>query len=105
MRVASSTLGGTNNDELTVIRGAMGTPQVNHQSGSKLVKIDPIAIELRRPSYVRASGHTFEYLGYGPGNYSTALPQVQTTTLTEKRRVPEPSTRKSVWYCCLHWYE
>ena len=84
MRVAGSTLGGTNNDELTVIRGAMGTPQVNHQSGSKLVKIDPIAIEYRRPSYVRASGHTFEYLGYGPGNYSTALPQVQTTTLTER---------------------
>lgn len=84
MRVAGSTLGGTNNDELTVIRGAMGTPQVNHQSGSKLVKIDPIAIEFRRPSYVRASGHTFEYLGYGPGNYSTALPQVQTTTLTER---------------------
>ncbi|MHA2202010.1 MAG: hypothetical protein ACXABN_19255, partial [Candidatus Thorarchaeota archaeon] len=28
-------------------------------------------------------GHTFEYLGYGPGNYSTGLPQVQTRTLTE----------------------
>ena len=24
-----------------------------------------------------ASGHTFEYLGYGPGNYSTSLPQRQ----------------------------
>jgi hypothetical protein len=23
---------------------------------------------------MRASGHTFEYVGFGPGNYSTALP-------------------------------
>ena len=84
MRVASSSLGGTNNDEITVIRGVLGTPQGTHGVGAKLTKIKPFAIELRRPSYVRASGHTFEYLGYGPGNYSTALPQVQTTTLTEK---------------------
>ena len=34
-------------------------------------------------SILRASGHTFEYLGYGPGNYSTGLPQVQVKTLTE----------------------
>lgn len=36
------------------------------------------------PSVLRASGHTFEYLGYGPGNYSTGLPQVQVRTLTEQ---------------------
>ena len=86
MRVASSTLGGTNNDEITVIRGSMGTDQKAHAVGSKLTKINPVAVEFRRPSYVRASGHTFEYLGYGPGNYSTALPQVQTITLTEKEQ-------------------
>ena len=38
---------------------------------------------MRRPSILRASAHTFEYLGYGPGNYSTGLPQVQVKTLTE----------------------
>ena len=48
---------------------------------SRRSKIQPI--ELRRPSILRASGHTFEYLGYGPGNYSTGLPQVQVKTLTE----------------------
>jgi len=86
MRVVSSSLGGLNNDELTVIRGSMGTDQVTHAVGSKITKIQPFAVEFRRPSYVRASGHTFEYLGYGPGNYSTALPQVQTITLTEREQ-------------------
>ena len=47
-------------------------------------KIKPLAVELRRPSILRASGHTFEYLGYGPGNYSTGLPQVQVRTLSER---------------------
>ena len=41
------------------------------------------SIEFRRPSIIRASGHTFEYLGFGPGNYSTGLPQVQDKTPTE----------------------
>ena len=49
-------------------------------------KIKPIPVEFRRPSILRASGHTFEYLGYGPGNYSTGLPQVQTRTLTEREQ-------------------
>jgi hypothetical protein len=47
-------------------------------------KINPIAVEFRRPSILRASGHTFEYLGYGPGNYSTGLPQVQVKSLSER---------------------
>ena len=39
-------------------------------------------IELRRYSILRASGHTFEYLGFGPGNYSTAFPSTQVEVLT-----------------------
>jgi hypothetical protein len=84
MRVASSTLSGGGGNEITVIRGALATKQTAHDSGSLIRKIKPISIEFRRPSIVRASGHTFEYLGYGPGNYSTGLPQVQTITLTER---------------------
>ena len=34
-------------------------------------------VELRRPSIARAGNHTFEYLGFGPGNYSTGLPARQ----------------------------
>ena len=83
MRITSSTLGGSGNDELTVIRGSMGTLIDAHAKDSLIKKIKPIAIELRRPSIVRASGHTFEYVGYGPGNYSTSLPQVQIRSLTE----------------------
>ena len=84
MRVASSTLGGTNNDEITVIRGALATRKVSHDNGSLIRKIKPIPIEYHRPSIIRASGHTFEYLGYGPGNYSTGLPQIQIKSLSER---------------------
>ena len=38
-------------------------------------------VELRRPSIARAGNHTFEYLGFGPGNYSTGLPQRQEVVL------------------------
>ena len=43
--------------------------------------VAPLAIELRRYSILRASGHTFEYLGFGPGNYSTAFPSTQVEVL------------------------
>jgi len=68
----------------TVIRGALGTRQESHDANSLIRKINPIAVEFRRPSILRASGHTFEYLGYGPGNYSTGLPQVQVKTNNDK---------------------
>jgi len=83
MRVQDSTLQGTNNDMLQVIRGSMGTLIESHADNTQIKKIKLQPIELRRPSILRASGHTFEYLGYGPGNYSTGLPQVQVKTLTE----------------------
>ena len=56
----------------------------NIKANSLVKKLSPIPLELHRQSILRASGHTFEYLGYGPGNYSTALPQVQVRTLTER---------------------
>ena len=44
--------------------------------------VAPLLIELRRYSILRASGHTFEYLGFGPGNYSTAFPSTQVEVLS-----------------------
>ena len=44
--------------------------------------VSPLQVELRRYSILRASGHTFEYLGFGPGNYSTAFPSTQVEVLT-----------------------
>jgi hypothetical protein len=84
MRISSSTLSGSGNNKITAIRGYFGTTKDTHGIGSLIKKIRPIPIELRRPSILRASGHTFEYLGYGPGNYSTGLPQIQVKTLTER---------------------
>ena len=60
-----------------VFRGVVGTKSATHIDGSKIQKVNIQPIELRRTSITRASGHTFEYLGYGPGNYSTSLPQRQ----------------------------
>ena len=84
MRITSSTLSGSGNNEINVIRGSLGTIKSSHSAGTLIKKIKPLPVEFRRPSILRASGHTFEYLGYGPGNYSTGLPQVQVRTLSEK---------------------
>ena len=93
MRVKSTTISGTS--QIQVIRSALGTPQQNHLTGDVVRKITPKAIEFRRPSIIRASGHTFEYLGFGPGNYSTALPQVQVRTLSEREEFLVQSQERS----------
>ena len=82
MRITSSEVSALN--EINVIRGYFGTLKSNHDENSLIRKVKPLPIEFRRPSIIRASGHTFEYLGFGPGNYSTGLPQVQERTLTER---------------------
>ena len=66
-----------------VLRSQLGTYRTTAVSGSVVKKIKVLPVELRRPSFIRASGHTFEYLGYGPGNYSTTLPQKQSRVLTQ----------------------
>ncbi len=40
-------------------------------------------VELRRPSIARSGNHTFEYLGFGPGNYSTGFPLRQEIVLQD----------------------
>ena len=72
---------GTN--PVAVFRGLFGTVSVAHASGSVVKRIRVNPIELRSPSSIIANGHTFEYPGYGSGNYSTALPQLQRSQLTE----------------------
>jgi len=95
MRISGSQFVGSSNNEISVIRGVFGTLKEVHGTGSMARKIKPLAIELRRPSIIRASGHTFEYLGFGPGNYSTGLPQVQVRTLTEKESFLAQSQKRS----------
>ena len=93
MRISKATI--TADNEITVIRGALATRVESHPDGSLARKIKPIPVEFRRPSVLRASGHTFEYLGYGPGNYSTALPQLQTVSLSEKEEFLSQAQEKS----------
>jgi len=93
MRVSADNL--SNPNKLNVIRGVFSTQTVDHDDDTIIKKIRPIPIEFRRPSIIRASGHTFEYLGYGPGNYSTGLPQVQTRSLTEKEEFLVQSQERS----------
>lgn len=70
LRLANSPISGT----FEVNRGQFATVASDHPLNSPVKKITVLPVELRRHSILRASGHTFEYLGYGPGNYSTALP-------------------------------
>ena len=77
VRVASTS------NPFDVIRGQLGTVKTSAISGSKVRRIRVLPIEVRRPSFMRASGHTFEYLGFGPGNYSTGMPQKQDRILSD----------------------
>jgi hypothetical protein len=55
----------------------------------------PILVELRRHSILRSGNHTFEYLGFGPGNYSTAFPQTQVEVLTQEQVKLSQSLREA----------
>ena len=79
---------------LTVFRAVLGTRAAAHVVKSVVRKIKPIPIELRRQSINRATGHTFEYLGFGPGNYSTSLPERQDRNLSEAEELIGQSLRK-----------
>jgi len=78
IRLSSDPSGTTFN----VLRGQFSTVASSSEVGSIIRKIRVLPVEIRRPSILRASGHTFEYLGYGPGNYSTGLPVKQDRILS-----------------------
>lgn len=88
IRIASSS------NPFTVLRGQLGTLRGTAQLGSLAKRIKVIPSELRRPSFMRASSHTFEYLGYGPGNYSTGMPQKQDRVLSDDEVVVSQSKER-----------
>lgn len=79
---------------ITVFRGALGTRATTHSINSVVRRINCRPIEFRRNSIIRASGHTFEYVGFGPGNYSTALPDRQNRNLSSQEELLSQSTKK-----------
>ena len=95
VRVSANSAAGNANNILTVIRGVFGTTISEHSANSLVKKLKPTPIQFNRPSILRASGHTFEYLGYGPGNYSTALPQVQVKTISEEEEFLSQAQERS----------
>jgi len=80
-------------DNVQVFRGLFGTRKVAHPSGSIVTRIEVDPVELRRNSIIRASNHTFEYLGFGPGNYSTSLPERQDRSISSAEELLAQSTK------------
>jgi len=80
-------------DSVAVLRAVIGSPRQTHATGSVVRRIHVRPVELRRNSIIRASAHTFEYLGYGPGNYSTSLPEKQDRVLSPTEKLLAQSTK------------
>ena len=57
--------------------------QIGIEGDSDAVADRKVYVELRRPSQARSGNHTFEYTGFGPGNYSTAFPSRQEYVLSD----------------------
>jgi len=72
------------NIELTARAGDEEVRKINIRENNDGT-VAPINVEFRRHSILRSGNHTFEYLGFGPGNYSTAFPQTQVETLTQNQ--------------------
>ena len=83
MRVKQTVTG----NPVIVYRGLLGTEASSHLINTVFRRIIAKPIEFRRHSIIRASGHTFEYLGYGPGNYSSAFPDRQDRQISAAEEV------------------
>ena len=91
VRVKTTTTG---SNPVSVFRGILGTKPTIHFINSTIRKINVNPVELRRHSISRASGHTFEYVGFGPGNYSTALPDKQDRAISPAEELLSQSTKR-----------
>ena len=91
MRVKTTTTG---SNPVYVFRGILGSKATAHTINSVIKKVRVEPIELRRHSIIRASGHTFEYVGFGPGNYSTAFPDKQDRAISVDEELLAQSTKR-----------
>ena len=81
-------------DPVYVFRGVLGTKASKHVVNSVVRRVAVNSVEFRRHSIIRASGHTFEYVGFGPGNYSTAFPDKQNRQISAQEELLSQSTRR-----------
>ena len=94
-RIPNPTDGSSNGVVLTSMTSGSGDAEV------RKIDINPnelgwaIKVELRRPSTIRSGNHTFEYVGFGPGNYSTAFPIKQTKILSAEEQKYSQSLKEA----------
>ena len=76
---------GTNEIKATTGNATSGSEQrkISIAGDAASIHDQKVYVELRRPSIARSGNHTFEYLGFGPGNYSTGLPARQEVILSD----------------------
>ena len=89
VRIKSTVTG----NPVSVFRGVQGTEASTHTNNTVLTRIHCSPIEFHRNSIIRTSGHTFEYVGFGPGNYSTGLPEKQDRSLSGQEELLSQSTK------------
>jgi len=77
---------GTHGETIVNLDSTSGSGEVRKIPINPTRETDGIKIELRRPSTIRSGNHTFEYVGFGPGNYSTGFPIKQTKVLTQEEQ-------------------
>ena len=93
------------NNTVEVFRGVLGTKRSTHLANAVVRRLRIKSVEFRRHSIIRASGHTFEYVGFGPGNYSTARPERHDRAITADEELLAQSTKRSGWYQLLYCNE
>jgi len=65
------------------------------EGNSGIAANSKVYCELRRPSVARSGNHTFEYTGFGPGNYSTAFPSRQENVLEDSQVIFSQSKKQN----------
>jgi len=81
-RVNQNLSNGTHNLLEVDLESGIGSGEIRKIPINPTRAADGIEIELRRPSTIRSGNHTFEYVGFGPGNYSTGFPIRQSKILS-----------------------
>ena len=85
-RLNFNNLDGTHVTSYVNLTSGSGDPEIRKVPINPTRETDAIEVELRRPSTIRSGNHTFEYVGFGPGNYSTGFPIRQTRVLTQEQQ-------------------
>ena len=68
-------------DNRRIVVVAPGSSSLSNANSGRTIRDAGVSLPLYRPSILRASSHTWEYIGLGSGNYSTGFPNLQTRVL------------------------